>query len=154
MNLDARQRLWHDTERFLLMLTVWREASNQHDDAIIGVIHCILNRAARPAWWGQTVLEICTKREQFTSMNTDANDPNLRRWPRRGDTSWERVSELVEGCFAGVYQHPFPGADSYYDASIPAPYWASQHPERCRGRAGAFYFYDMDQDVESVRVGL
>lgn len=150
---DLQKRLlWRETDAFLLRLTVWREASNQPPEAMAAVCHCILNRVAKPSWWGRTLNDVCTKREQFTSMNTATNDPNLRRWPKSGDASWEQVAEIVFQCQLGVIAHPLPGCDSYYDDSIAPPYWAVEHPERCRGKIGKFSFYDMDKDVEPVRM--
>ncbi len=152
--MTDRSLIWAQMDLFITALTIWREASNQPPDAWVGIAHCILNRAQRPSWWGRNVIEVCTKREQFTSMNTATNDPNLRRWPQRGDKVFEAIYTTVELTLSGHSQHPIPGADSYYDESREAnpPKWARDNPGRYRGKIGAFYFYDMDQDYEAGTV--
>lgn len=141
---------WEMYERVLWALTIWREASNQPHEARVAVAHAIKNRVDRPSWWGRNIIEVLTKREQFTSINTATNDPNLRRWPVYGDKVFLECLDIVEGVVMGVYGPVFKGADSYYDDSIPAPYWAKKHPERYLGKSGAFIFYNMDQDIEKV----
>lgn len=139
---------WEHYERFIWALTVWREASNQPYDAKVGVACSIKNRVEHPAWWGKTMVEVCTKREQYTSMNTKRDDPNLRRWPQVGDAAFLECLDIVRGIQSGMVLPVLPGTDSYYDDSIPMPWWAKAHPERHVGDVGAFHFYDMDQDIE------
>lgn len=139
---------WEWYERFIWALTVWREASNQGFDAKAAVALSIKNRVDHPAWWGKDLVEVCTKREQYTSMNTKQDDPNLRRWPKKGDAAFQECLDIVRGIQTGLVRPIFIGADSYYDDSIPAPWWAAQHPERYIGKVGVFHFYNMDQDVE------
>lgn len=146
--------LWQEYERILLALTIWREASNQRDEARIAVGCSIMNRVERPSWWGRTLLQVLTKAEQYTSINTKTNDPNLRRWPQDGDPAFEACYRIATGILAGVYNNPFPGADSYYDTSIPEPWWAKKQPESYVGASGQFRFFNMDMDIEAPRAPI
>lgn len=141
---------WESYERFIWAMTVWREASNQLYDVKAAVAHSIKNRVDHPAWWGKNLVEVCTKREQYTSMNTKSDDPNLRRWPPYGDVAFQECVDIVRGIQTRLILPIFPGADSYYDDSIAAPWWATKRPECYLGKAGAFHFYNMDEDVEAT----
>ncbi|MBF0260278.1 MAG: cell wall hydrolase [Magnetococcales bacterium] len=135
---------WERYERFVWALTVWREASNQSFEAKAEVALVIKNRANHPRWWGKNLIDVCTKPEQFTSMNTKTNDPNLRRWPTCGDPSFLDCMDLVDGAADGRLIPILPGADHYFDESIPAPWWAAKHPDKFLGTVGAFHFYSLE----------
>ena len=107
--------------------------------------YTILNRVDRPSWWGGTVADVICKKWQFSSM-TDPRDKQLTTWPKAGDKSWDNCMRIVEGVLSGEISNPAPGADSYFDDSIPAPYWADQ--EKFVGKIGRIFFYNLDQDYE------
>lgn len=148
-------------ELFLFALTLYREARNQSYETRLAVAASICNRVTRPAWWGADVISVLTKREQYTSMNTKRDDPNLRVWPTTRDRIFGECLEIATlaldnrlDTHASQTLGPvLTGADSYFDDSLPEPpWWARQHPDRFVGRVGAFSFYNMDEDVESKEV--
>ena len=139
------------TEHYILALTIWREARNQIAAAQHGVAFTVLNRKARPGWWGTTVDEICCKKWQYSSL-TDPKDPQLTKWPLVSDSSW-RIAWIAAGeVLDGVVSNPVPGADSYYDDSIKdnPPAWAKT--AQFVGKIGALNFFNVDHDTELAAV--
>ena len=132
-------------DRFLLALTVWREARGEPYPVKVGVACSILNRVQRPSWWGSDVMSVVTKRWQYSSM-TDPHDPQLATWPQPSDASWWDCLQIACAALDGRLMHPAPGADSYYDVSIAAPQWAD--PARFVAQLGKIRFYDLDRDHE------
>jgi len=130
-------------ERVILGLVVWREARGESDAGRAGVAFSVLNRVARPTWWGQTVLSVCARKWQYSSM-TDPHDPQLTRWPLDLDASWWECLEIAAAAIEGRIENPVPGADSYHDTSIGAPKWAT--PDRFVRQIGHLRFYNVDRD--------
>lgn len=122
----------------VLALTVWREARGESQAAREAVAGVVMERAAHPGWWGRTPYGICTRPLQFSAM-TAPSDPQLGRWPREDDPAWRECLGTASDALAGRLQHPFPGADSYHDTSIPPPHWAT--PGRFCGQLGRLRFY-------------
>jgi len=134
------------TELFYLAFAVWREARGEDEEVRRAVAWSIRNRVDRPKWWGKTYDEVITKRWQYSSL-TDPNDPQLgRAWPRLSDASWIECLQIADDVINGVSYNPTIGADSYYDISIPAPYWTTS--ARFCGQLGSMRFYDVDHDFE------
>jgi hypothetical protein len=53
--------------------TTWREARAESTEAQRGIIHTVVNRAAKAGWWGTDVVSVSLKLFQFSSLNL--NDP-------------------------------------------------------------------------------
>lgn len=146
---------WSDV--ILMALTIWREASNQPRAVKVGVACSMQNRVERPSWWGTDILSVLGKKWQYSSL-TAPGDPNLVRWPLSTDASWWESVDVAEEALSGeLHENPVPGADSYFDESIPPdkrPTWAT--PDKFVGQLGAFYFYnvDMDHEAETVNAGV
>ena len=132
---------WPSTELVMLTLAVYREARGEIPTAQIGVAWCIRNRVESPKWWGKDYLNCLFKKWQISSL-TDPKDPQLTVWPKPPDDAWERAYNIAYMVKEGMVAHPFPGADSYHDISIPPPFWAK--PEQRKGQAGRIIFYDTD----------
>lgn len=128
-----------------LALTIWRESRGERWLAKVAVAHSILNRVARPSWWGKDIMSVVFKRLQYSSL-THKQDPQLTTWPRGDDPSWKESLEVASGVIDGIISNPFPGADSYHDISIPPPDWATINTF-C-GYIGRLRFHDVDQDYE------
>jgi len=126
-----------------LALVAWREARGESDEAIAAVCHAVMNRVHHTDWWGRDVMSVVSKKWQFSSM-TDPNDRQLTTWPQSDMASWRRCLRLAHQVYTGALENPVPGADSYYDDSIPAPYWAD--PAKMVAQIGPFRFYDLDGD--------
>ena len=58
----------------ILARTICGEARNQGDEGMHAVACVILNRVARPGWWGNDIKTVCLHPGQFSCWN--ANDPN------------------------------------------------------------------------------
>lgn len=89
-------------------------------------------------------MEVLFKKWQYSSL-TDPKDPQLTTWPK-DDTVWGHCLYVADGVLNGVFSNPVPGADSYFDLSIPAPAWAT--PEMFVKQIGKLRFYNVDRDVE------
>lgn len=130
-----------------LALVIWREARGQSSECQTAVAYSILNRVARPSWWGGSVQSVIFKRLQYSSM-TYKNDPQLTTWPAEKDPSWIQCLQIASEVLGGVVENPVPGADSYHDISIAPPKWA--HPRVFVRQIGRIRFYNVDQDIEGV----
>jgi N-acetylmuramoyl-L-alanine amidase len=128
-----------------LALVLWREARGEPRDGQIAVAHSIMNRVQRPSWWGKNVLEVITKKWQYSSM-TDPKDLQLTTWPQPGDTRWQQCMEIAHGVYHGTITNPAPGADSYFADSIAPPKWAD--PKKFVVKIGHHSFYNLDADHE------
>ncbi len=134
----------------MLALTAWKEASGEPRAARRGVICSILNRVDRPTWWGANVLDVCTKRWQYSAL-TAPGDPNLTRWPRQAEVVWQECLQDAFAAINGTLENPVPGADSYHDVSctsIPRDHDDAHFV----AQLGKIRFYDLDHDVEHVHV--
>lgn len=136
---------WETYEAYLLSIVVWREARGESRPAKIAVACSILNRVIRPSWWGDSISAVISKKWQYSSMSA-SGDPNLIRWPSRPDPAFEECMAVVDDVLAQRIKNPMPGADSYFDDSIPPPKWADE--AKRVGKLGHFSFYNLDQDQE------
>lgn len=152
MDAALERGLWRQYELVLLALTIWREARGESRDARIAVGGSIKNRVDRPSWWGTDWISVMRKKWQYSSL-TDPHDPQLTNWPAADDAAFAECLELADGIMAGRYRSTMLGADSYFDSSIAPPKWAAEHPDRKIGTIGRLTFYNLDQDVEPVRMG-
>lgn len=148
MTAPAQQNgLQKSADLVFLALTAWREARGQSDLAVLAVCYSVLNRIAKPKWWGHDVQSVLFRRLQYSSL-TDPHDRQLTTWPLADDPSWKRVLGVAALALSGDAQNPVPTADSYYDVSIPAPYWAT--PERFVAAIGDLRFYNVDEEPKEV----
>lgn len=133
-------------DTFLMALCLWREARNQSYRCREAVACSVMNRVLRPSWWGGDVQTVVTKKWQYSSF-TDPHDKQLTFFPQRGDLRWLECLTIAEEVIAGRVVNPVPGADSYYDDSIPPPKWAT--PETFVAKIERIIFHNLDRDVES-----
>jgi len=125
-----------NADKTFLALTVWREARGESAQVQAGIAHVILNRVRRPSWWGRDVMSVLFKKWQFSSL-TDPRDKQLTTWPTSTDTFLAAVPENTPATFVdGQITNPVPGADSYYDISIPTPNSGNQPDLRRRHWSG------------------
>ena len=130
-----------------LALLVWREARGASHDAQLAVAHSVRNRVEKPSWWGHTQEEVIWKKWQYSSL-TAPGDPQLLLQPKLSDPSWLRCLGVAYDVLHGDAANPTPGADSYYDDSIPPPRWAVG--ARLCGKIGRLNFFDVDRDYEGT----
>ena len=129
---------------FYLALVIWREARGEGRECMTAVAQSIMNRVKNPKWWGTNVTSVCTKKWQYSSM-TDPNDKQLTTWPGL-DPWWTMALEVAQKVYEGQIDNIVPGADSYYDISIPPPKWADQ--TKFVKQVGRIKFYNLDDDHE------
>lgn len=135
-----------NADKTFLALTVWREARGESAQVQAGIAHVILNRVRRPSWWGHDIMSVLFKKWQFSSL-TDPRDRQLTTWPASNDPSWQQCLKISCGVVDGQIKNPVPGADSYYDISIPAPNWATS--KTFVAQIGRVRFYNLDRDIEA-----
>jgi len=137
---------WDEYQRSLLALVIWREARGEGPAGMLAVACTIRNRVDRASWWGKSFAEVIGKKLQYSSMAAPG-DPQLLRWPRsESDEGFNTALVIAEIVMRRGAESPVPGADSYYDISIPAPEWAT--PETYVGALGRLRFHNLDHDVE------
>ncbi len=130
-----------------LALVIWREARAEPHEGQVAVGFSILNRVERPSWWGRTLLEVVTKKWQYSSM-TDPNDRQLTTWPMSYDPVWLSCLTAAAEVLGRLVPNPVPHADSYYAVSMPTPpKWAT--PDTFVAQIGNHRFYNLDRDVEA-----
>ena len=139
--------LWKSYQLSLLALVIWREARGEGPKCMTAVGCSIRNRVKRPSWWGKDYVACITKKWQYSSMAAP-NDPQLILYPQTGDPAFELALQIAEWVIAETVSNPFPGADSYYDSSIPAPKWATA--DTFCGKLGRISFHNLDKDIEPV----
>ena len=136
-------------ETVFLALVVWREARGESRECRTAVAWSVMNRVTNPKWWGTDVLSVIRKKWQYSSM-TDPKDPQLTTWPAEEDPSWWECLAIAQEVFEGKIPNPVPGADSYFDISIPAPNWTAA--AKFIKQIGRVRFYDVDHDFERQAV--
>ena len=134
------------TEKVFLALVIWREARGETYEGKAAVASSILNRVHKPSWWGDGILTVVFKRWQYSSM-TDPRDRQLTTWPQKFAPAWIECLQVASDAIDGVLKNPVPGADGYYDISIPPPKWAT--PETFVRQIGNLRFYNLDHDIEA-----
>lgn len=120
----------------LAALCVWREARGETKEAKLGVAYTLVNRAAKPRWWGKSIHEVVLKPMQYSSFNHD--DKNAVKWPS-DDSTWKDCTDAVLEAMSGAVPDPTHGATHYHDNSIATPGWATTMEPK--GQIGALSFY-------------
>ena len=138
------------SDLFILALVVWREARGEEVNVQRAVAFSVLNRVRKPSWWGKDIMSVCTKKWQYSSM-TDPKDRQLTTWPSSTDPSWEISMKAAWDAMNDAVPNPIPGADSYYDISIPAPKWADD--KSFVAQLGRIRFHNLDHDFEAATTG-
>jgi N-acetylmuramoyl-L-alanine amidase len=139
--------LWKSYQLSLLALVMWREARGEGIKAMTAVGCSIRNRVQRPSWWGKDYIGVITKKWQYSSMAAPG-DPQLILYPQSTDATFEQALQAAQWVMDGTVVTNAPGADSYYDDSIPAPKWAT--PETFVAKIGRLNFHNLDKDTEII----
>ncbi len=134
-------------DRTFLALTIYREARGEPRDGKIGVAMTMKNRVSRPSWWGKDVQGVLFKKWQYSSL-TDPKDRQLTVWPVANDPIWQECLTIACDALDDKLNNPVPGADSYFDTSIPPPKWTET--ARFVKRIGRLVFFDVDHDFEVI----
>lgn len=98
-----------------------------------------MNRVANASWWGHDIQSVILCKWQYSSFNE--GDPNEEKWPLDDDPSFIDCSNVCDAILSGTDEDLTSGADSYYDISIPAPYWANAATSTLTLEVGRFRFF-------------
>lgn len=109
-------------EEDTLARTLWGEARSEGYSGMLAVAATIMNRVntdlnndKKPDWWGEGVVEVCTKPWQYSCWN--ANDPNLPKLKAvtTADVSFKKAVEIaIEAIKKGrIIPDPTFGATHY-----------------------------------------
>jgi N-acetylmuramoyl-L-alanine amidase len=140
------EALQREADLVFLALTVWRESRGESRECQLAVAYSILNRVARPTWWGNDICSVVFSRLQYSSM-TCPRDPQLTTWPAHSqEGAWKQCLDVANSAISLQDNNPVPGADSYHDVSIQAPKWA--RPDRFVRQIGRIRFFNIDMDFE------
>lgn len=124
--------------RDVLARTLWGEARNQGQDGMRAVAAVILNRAAKPGWWGHDVKSVCLKNRQFSAWNFD--DPNRDKMLAltEADAAYRQCLEIADEALGGKLVDPTGGATHYHTKAV-KPYWAKAETPCCTIGDHVFY---------------
>jgi hypothetical protein len=92
-------------------------------------------------------VSVITQKWQYSSIAA-TGDPQLMAYPKANDNIFEDCLKIADMVHDNLMNSPLPGADSYYDDSIPAPKWAT--PDLFVGKIGRLNFYNSDHDFEAA----
>lgn len=122
----------------VLARTLWGEARGEGQIGMEAVACVILNRAAKPGWWGRSVAEVCLKPWQFSCWNAD--DPNRAKLLTvdASDPAFRLALEVAGRALAGSLADCTAQATHYHARHV-LPGWAKgRAPSAMIGRH-AFY---------------
>lgn len=118
----------------VLARTLWGEARGEGEAGMCAVASVILNRAARPGWWGRSVAEICLKPHQFSCWLPGDPNRDAMLAVDGSDPQFRLAQRIAAAALAGGLTDATGGATHYHAAGI-APAWIrGRAPERIIGR--------------------
>lgn len=125
-----------------LARTIWGEARGEGRKGMEAVAAVILNRVAKPCWWGRTIETVCTKPWQFSCWN--ANDPNLAKLlsVTERDPQFKVALEIATLAEAGELPDPTNGATHYHTKAV-SPKWA-EGKQPCAVIGNHLFYKDID----------
>lgn len=107
-----------------LARTLWGEGRGEGPQGMSAIASVVLNRAAKPRWWGRDILSCCRAPYQFSCWL--ANDPNLPKLlaVTTDDPSYDVARAIAGLAVYGGLTDITGGADSYYATGSTEPVWA------------------------------
>lgn len=142
-----------DYQKVLLAIMLWREARGESFDAKVCVAATALNRVEMQGWAGRDLVEVITKKWQYSSM-TDPKDPQLTSWPQLNDKSFDECLQVATSVVDKVINYNR-SIDHYYDDSLrgdKVPMWAAQNSSRFVVKVGRLNFYNLEKDPVVARI--
>lgn len=131
------------TEQEILARTAYGENRGGGEAGMQSVLNVIMNRAAKPGWWGKTPAGVCVMPKQFDCWMP--NDPNyaIIMSITGSDPVYAFAMSLASSALAGTLQDITNGATYYFADSMPEyPSWALGHIP-CARIAGQLFFNDI-----------
>lgn len=104
-----------------LARTIWGEARGQGVAGMIAVANVVMNRVAKPGWWGRDVPSVCLKKYQFSCWNQ--GDPNLKKLltVTEADPQFDQAVAIATKAVAGELADTTNHATSYKESALPWP---------------------------------
>ena len=104
--------------------TIYGEARGESVLGRAAVANVIMNRVARPGWWGRTVRGVCKKKWQFSCWNV--NDPNLHvlKSVTKSNPTFRECLVVAELAYSGLLKDNTLRATHYFNSSHASPKWA------------------------------
>lgn len=127
----------------VLARTLWGEARGEGELGMHAVANVVINRVAKPRWWGRDVAAVCLYPFQFSCW--DDGDPNLPklRSVTSGDKQFMTALRIAADAVNGKLPDITKGATSYKTAALPWPHsWGTERPPLIA--IGSQEFYDLD----------
>jgi len=126
------------TDKELLTLCIYGEARGEPPVGKLAVAHVILNRAANPCWWGDSVKSVILKHRQFSCFNED--DVNRSAMLLMAKTGMYDPACLAVALLAieGHTTDPTKGATHYHAIGI-APAWSAKMKRTAKINRHVFY---------------
>jgi spore germination cell wall hydrolase CwlJ-like protein len=109
-----------------LARTIWGEARNQGYDGMYAIACVVMNRVNNPTWWGDTIVNVCTKPFQFSCwLPNDPNRPKLIA-VTNSDPQFATALGIAATAANGTLVDITNGSTHYFNLLMPhAPEWAS-----------------------------
>lgn len=140
VSVPNRSALADLTDAELLARVIWGECRGKVQEEARAIAHVVVNRAAKPCWWGGSVKECCLRAKQFSCLNE--SDPNLPKILAGNfkDGSWPICFTEADAAISGKSADPTHGATSYHAASMnPFPSWAKTLTRTAKIGSHIFY---------------
>lgn len=108
----------------ILARTLWGEARGEGAEGMAAVANVVMNRVARPGWWGHNVVSVCLCPCQFSCWNP--SDPNRAKLEAvtEDDPAFRAALSTAAEALAGTLADRTHGATHYYARGSKAPKWA------------------------------
>ncbi|WP_262695183.1 cell wall hydrolase [Kordiimonas aquimaris] len=122
----------------IMARTAWGEARGEGLTGMRSVCHVIMNRAEQGGWWGNSVVTVALKPEQFSAWNE--GDPNRNKMLAVDDSNPDFAAAL--SIAANVYEGKLPdntGGATHYHTKTVNPFWAE--PDKVVADIGNHIFY-------------
>ena len=125
----------------VLARLLYGEIRNGDALAMFACAWSVLNRVAKPRWWGKTTIDVCLKNKQYSSFNAD--DPNLLKIMNPETHVLARCKWAAHGVLQG-YVKDFTGRATHYIthaafATTTPTHWARMLPMTYEDRYHKFF---------------
>lgn len=130
--------------KFLLAMSMWREAQGEGAEGMRAVGHAIANEVhSTHLNWDSVIAK-----KWYISSMTATGDSNLTKWPNYGDKPFVIAMQLAEGIYEGSDADNTEGAQHYFNPHIVLPSWARTMVKTVTIGNHVFYY---DPEVAGVR---
>lgn len=113
----------HNTADDIMARTLVGEARGEGHVGMVAVANVIMNRVARPCWWGRTVKEVCLKPFQFSCWNETDPNRTLILQLHGGVPIYDTAMDIAQQMLGGMLADNTLGATHYKVKGTPAA-WA------------------------------